>query len=187
MSVNPMSVEKEKGVRGKKSRAKGIKRTLVSIRGGKRKSRWAMDLDQEDAVVVWERWSSLWLKWNAAGQGQGGDSGEGGASAGSGLVGDRGGRKEGGSSGKEVVTRRTLSLFVSLFLSVSFCLTPAILSFFLLVLDFWLILRGREGGEGGCCYFSSLITYRYRQYDGEGTRPAKVRGEHTSPSLRSST
>ena len=115
-----------------------------------------MDLDQEDAVVVWERWSSLWLKWNAAGQGQGGDSGEGGASAGSGLVGDRGRRKEGGSSGKEVVTRRTLSLFVSLFLSVSLCLTHAILSFFLLVLDFWLILRGREGGEGACCYFLLL-------------------------------
>ena len=53
-----------------------------------------MDLDQEDAVVVWERWS-LWLKWNAAGQGQGGVFGVGGASAGSGLVGDRG-RKEGG-------------------------------------------------------------------------------------------
>ena len=81
-----------------------------------------MDLDQEDAVVVWERWSSLWLKWNAAGQGQGGDFGEGGASAGSGLVGDRGKEGGGGSSGKEVVTRRTLSLaslclFLSLFVS----------------------------------------------------------------------
>ncbi len=55
-----------------------------------------MDLDQEDAVVVWERWSSLWLKWNAAGQGQGGDFGEGGASAGSGFGGRQGGKEGGG-------------------------------------------------------------------------------------------
>ena len=71
------------------------------------------------------------------------------------LVGDRGGRKEGGSSGKEVVTRRTLSLALSLSLSVSFCLTHAILSFFLPVLDL-LILREREGGE---VYLRLLISF----------------------------
>ena len=128
-----------------------------------------MDLDQEDAVVVWERWSSLWLKWNAAGQGQGGDFGEGGASAGSGLVGDRG-RKEGGVVREGSRHQEDPLSCLSLSLSISFCLTHAILSFILLVLDFWLDVSTRWRG--------AVVNFFFREsksrYDREGSRQGKA-------------